>query len=82
MTTINVHEAKTHLSKYLNLTLQGEEVVICKRNIPIARLVPEKLQSKKRCLGGLEDKIKIEDSFYNPLPDDILQLFHNPTINL
>ena len=40
MIKLNIHEAKTHLSKYLSKLEQGEKIVLCKRNVPIAEIVP------------------------------------------
>ena len=49
MIKLNIHEAKTHLSKYLELVSKGETILLCKRNIPIAeiRSIPQKHQSKR-----------------------------------
>ncbi len=69
MIQVNIHEAKTHLSKLLNKVKEGDEIVIAKGNIPIAKLVPLKPKKNKRTLGGAEGKIKISDGFDAPLED-------------
>ena len=48
MIKVNIHEAKTHLSKYLALIEKGETVIFCRRNIPIAEVRPIKKKRKKR----------------------------------
>ena len=65
---INVHEAKTHLSRLLDKARAGEEIIIGKAGKPYARLVP--LESAKRQLGFM--KGYVGDSFFDPLPQDEL----------
>lgn len=72
--TVNVHEAKTHLSKLLQRVEQGGEVVIARAGRPIARLVPF-ARAGKRTLGQDADLGFIADDFDAPLPDDILRDF-------
>jgi prevent-host-death family protein len=69
MTMVNVHEAKTQLSKLLERVHAGEEIVIAKNGKPYARLVPLQ-QPKPREPGLLRGKI--EDSFFDPLPEEEL----------
>lgn len=69
MAIVNVHEAKTQLSKLLERVHAGEEIVIAKNGEPYARLVPL-AQPKPREPGLL--KGKIEESFFEPLPEDEL----------
>lgn len=66
---INVHDAKTHLSRLLDRVHAGEEIVLGKAGKPYARLVPLK-PSVKRELGFLNGKL--DDSFFDPLPDEEL----------
>jgi prevent-host-death family protein len=73
MKTINVHEAKTHLSRLLESVEEGEEVIIARAGKPIAKLVP--LKSKPRRPGGLKGKIRIHPNFDAPLPDDVAAAF-------
>jgi len=70
MHEVNVHEAKTHLSKLLMRVAQGEEIVIARAGKPIARLVP--VESKSRRIFG-QDKglFEVPEDFNAPLPDDL-----------
>ena len=69
MITVNVHEAKTHLSRLLERVRAGEEVVIAKAGKPVARLVP--LARKEPRRPGLV-KGRLTEAFFEPLPDDEL----------
>jgi prevent-host-death family protein len=72
--TVNVHEAKTHLSRLLEEAAAGEEIVIAKAGKPKARLVPVE-DPPKRELGFMEG-ISLPDSFFfDPLPDEELKLW-------
>ena len=75
MQTINIHEAKTHLSRLLEQVAGGEEIIIAKAGKAIARLVPLEAPPKKRQLGLLKGKLNVPDNFDAPLPDDELRLF-------
>lgn len=66
---INVHEAKTHLSKILDQVHQGEEVILAKGGRPYAKLVPIN-DDGKRTLGFVPGKIS--DAFFDPLPPEEL----------
>ncbi|GHU10510.1 antitoxin [Betaproteobacteria bacterium] len=69
-TAINIQEAKTSLSRLINAALQGEEVVIANRGVPVVRLEPVR-QSGKRQLGFI--KGTLPESFFEPLSDEELQ---------
>ena len=73
MKTVNVHEAKTHLSRLLESVAEGEEIIIARAGKPVAKLVP--LKSKRRRPGGLKGKIRIHSDFDAPLPDAIAEAF-------
>jgi prevent-host-death family protein len=75
MRTVNIHAAKTHLSRLVDDAAQGEEIVIAKAGKPVARLVALTDSRPPRRLGGLRAKIKIPEDFDAPLPDDILDAF-------
>lgn len=75
MKKVNVHEAKTHLSRLLALVAKGEEVVISKAGKPVARLVPVADSGLDRILGVDRGKIWIADDFDAPLPEEILAGF-------
>ena len=68
-TVINVHEAKTHLSRLLERVKNGEEIILAKAGKPYARLVP--LVQQTRELGFVEGTVP--ESFFEPLPDDELE---------
>ena len=69
---VNVHEAKTHLSRLLTKVESGEEVTITKAGKPVARLVPIDFNVVKRGPGTAKGEIIIADHFDDPLPDDLV----------
>jgi prevent-host-death family protein len=64
MVTASVHEAKTHLSRYLTLVSGGEDVVIMRRGKPVARLVSVQPRQEKREGGRLRGQFRVTDEFY------------------
>lgn len=72
---VNIHEAKTHLSRLVEEAATGKEIVIAKAGKPVARLAPVIPALKKKRLGLLKGKIKIIGDFNAPLPDDALAAF-------
>jgi prevent-host-death family protein len=66
--TVNVHEAKTHLSKLLERAHAGEEIVIAKSGAPYARLMPLADRQPKREPGTLKEWVDLPETFFNPLP--------------
>lgn len=77
MTAVNVHEAKTHLSKLLARVAQGEEIIIARAGRPVARLVPAVRPRGRRILGTDEGKIFIANDFDAPLPAEVLRSFES-----
>lgn len=75
MHTVNIHEAKTHLSRLLEAVLRGEEIIIAKSGKPIAKLGPIESTQPDRKFGVLKGKIKIATDFDAPLPKDVLDSF-------
>ena len=69
-TTVNIQEAKTTLSRLINAAMQGEEIIIANRGMPVVRLEPVR-QPEKRQLGFI--KGTLPESFFDPLPDEELQ---------
>jgi prevent-host-death family protein len=69
MTTVNIHEAKTHLSKLLRRVMNGEEIIIAKSGEPIAVLSPIKKKAEPRVPGIDEGKVIIHADFDDPLPE-------------
>jgi antitoxin (DNA-binding transcriptional repressor) of toxin-antitoxin stability system len=76
MIRLNIHEAKTHLSRHLAELPEGEVIVICRRNVPIAeiRLLPQ-ARTSPRPIGLARGQIKVPPEFFEPLPDDMLTAF-------
>lgn len=81
MKTINVHEAKTHLSHYLDEVEKGERVVVCRRNRPVAeiRALPKRAV-EKRPIGLAKGTFAVPASFFDELPDETLALFSGETL--
>ena len=76
MKTVNIHEAKTHLSRLIQRAEAGEEVVIARAGEPVAKLVPYKpAKLKRRRPGLMRGEIWIADDFDAPLPESILSAF-------
>ena len=77
MLVVNVHQAKTQLSRLLAQVESGEEVVIARRGEPVARLVGCKPRSKRQP-DVLKGKLAVPDSFFDPLPEDELKAWEGP----
>ncbi|HEV2988343.1 MAG TPA: type II toxin-antitoxin system Phd/YefM family antitoxin [Candidatus Angelobacter sp.] len=75
MKQVNIHEAKTHLSKLLQRVLGGEEITIAKSGVPVARLTAIKASRPKSFLGIDRERLKVPSDFDDPLPADILAGF-------
>ena len=72
---VNVHEAKTHLSRLLAEVEQGEEVVIGRAGKPVARLVPFHLEESPRAPGVWRGRGHVPDEFFDDLPDEVAAAF-------
>ncbi|HNB54932.1 MAG TPA: type II toxin-antitoxin system Phd/YefM family antitoxin [Anaerolineales bacterium] len=68
-TLVNIHEAKTNLSKLLERVMLGEEIIIAKANKPIARLMPIETPTFERVPGNDAGKVIIAADFDAPLPE-------------
>jgi prevent-host-death family protein len=75
MTKVNIHQAKTQLSRLVELVAKGEEIVIAKAGKPVARLVPYAPKGAVRRPGSMRGKIKIKKNFDEPLPKELLASF-------
>lgn len=76
MITINVQEAKTHFSRYLDEVEKGEHVIVCKRNRPVAEIRHIVSPTKKtRPIGLAKDEFQVAASFFDEIPDEIVDLF-------
>lgn len=69
MTMINIHEAKTHLSKLLTRVMSGEQIIIAKAGKPIAVLSPIEEMPAQRTPGGDAGQVVIKPNFDDPLTE-------------
>ncbi len=72
MTTVNTHEAKTHLSRLLARVEQGEEIIIARDGKPVARLVPCEPKRRERKFGTAVGRGVIHPSFYDDMTEEEL----------
>lgn len=72
---VNIHEAKTHLSKLIQEALTGEDIIIAKGNKPLVRLVVYEEDDTPRQGGQLAGMVRIGDDFDAPLPEDLAKFF-------
>ena len=75
MQAVNIHHAKTHLSRLVDEAARGREIIIARAGKPVARLVPLSESPRKKKFGLLKGRIRIAADFDAPLPDDVLDLF-------
>jgi len=76
--TVNLYEAKTHLSRLVERAAKGEEIVIAKAGRARARLVSMGRSSKPRRLGAWKGRVTIAADFDAPLPENLLAAFRDP----
>ena len=76
---VNIHDAKTNLSRYLEAVENGETVIICNRNVPVAELRPiARVQRRRRSVGLAKGDLLVPASFFDPLPDALTDAFCDP----
>ena len=75
MKTVNLHAAKTHLSRLVDEAVGGGDVVIAKAGRPLVRLVPVAARARRTGYGADRGRIRIRGDFDAPLPDDLLRAF-------
>lgn len=76
MKKINVHEAKTHFSRYLEEVEHGETIVLCRRNQPVAEIRPLPFrETKPRSIGLAKGKFTVPASFFDELPEETIARF-------
>ena len=81
MYQINIHHAKTHLSKLVEEVALGEEIIIAKAGKPIAKLVPiDKPKQNIRVPGSMKNQIIFTDNDNQPMREDELSLWLNSSI--
>ncbi len=71
MPVVNVHEAKTNLSRLLVQVEAGEDIIIARSGTPVARLVRFQKPGKRQ-FGSMKGLVKLDDSFFDPLPEEEL----------
>ena len=78
MTTVNIHEAKTHLSRLVERAARGETVTIAKAGKPMAKIVPieQPKDETSRRLGFLAGQFTVPDDFDRMLEDEISEMFN------
>jgi antitoxin (DNA-binding transcriptional repressor) of toxin-antitoxin stability system len=76
MIKLNIHEAKTHLSKYLAKLKAGDRILLCRRNQPIAEITPlPEVLAHPRPIGLAKGRFTVPRSFFEPLPEELLRAF-------
>lgn len=75
MIKINTAEAKTRLSYYLERVEGGETVVVCRRNVPVAEIRPLPKRPSEQRPVGIDRGMRVPASFFEPLPEDLLDAF-------
>ena len=73
MKPVPIHEAKARLSRLIQRACEGEDVVISRGRQPMVRLVPVNRAAPKRQFGALRGKVWVDDSFFEPLPEEELR---------
>lgn len=80
---VNIHDAKTHLSRYLTELKPGQALVLCNRNRPVAEIRSlRKKTARKPRLGAAKGEFVVPDSFFDPLPEEILKAFRGRSDSL
>ena len=77
MDPVNIHEAKTQLSKLIEAAERGEEVIIARAGKPVAKLMALENQKPARKAGSMRGLFEVPDSFFEPLPENILNAFES-----
>lgn len=78
MIKLNIHEAKTHLSRYLAKLKKGQTILLCRRNTPVAEIRALPAASEKpRPIGLAKGKFRVPANFFEPLPEELVNAFHN-----
>jgi prevent-host-death family protein len=72
MDTVTIHTAKTTLSQLVARAEAGEEIILARGNMPIAKIVPYQPVAPKRQFGAFRGVVSVGPEFFEPLPDDEL----------
>ena len=78
MIKVNIHDAKTHLSKYLSRLEEEGKIILCRHNVPIAEITPIKsdVSGDTRPIGLAKGEFSIPESFFDDLPEEVLSSFY------
>jgi len=74
--TVTIHKAKTNLSQLVARAEAGEEIVIARGGTPVAKLVSIAPPKPKRVFGSMKGQIALDETFFDPLPEDELRLWN------
>ena len=77
-TTVNIHQAKTHLSKLIAQVEHGEEVIIARAGKPLARLTPIESKPRVSRLGFMRGQFRVPDDFDTMFQKEIEEMFYGP----
>ena len=75
MLMVNIHDAKTNLSKYLSRLDEEQEIVVCNRNRPVAVIRPVPASQDRREIGRERGRLTVPDGFFDPLPEELVALY-------
>lgn len=75
MPQVNIHDAKTQLSRLIKQASRGEEIIIAKAGVPVARLIAIEPHTHGRCFGAMRGKARVDAEFFEPLPDAELSVW-------
>lgn len=75
MRAVNIHEAKTHLSRLIQRVIRGEEITLAKAGRPVAKIVPLVPRAGRRIPGSARGRIVVAPDFDAPLPKDVQKRF-------
>ncbi len=79
MIRVKMHEAKTNLSRLAARAAAGEEVILMRGDVPVARIVPLAAEDKPvRQPGRFKGVFELDDRFFEPLPEEELEAWNNP----
>lgn len=71
-----MHDAKTHLSRYIAELQEGDSILVCRRNVPVAEIRPVTAARRQVPQPGLwKGKIEVPAEFFEPLPEELLDAF-------
>ncbi|HXX85727.1 MAG TPA: type II toxin-antitoxin system Phd/YefM family antitoxin [Casimicrobiaceae bacterium] len=73
--SVNIHDAKTHLSRLVERVTEGREIIIARAGKPVAKLVPVVGTKRRRKMGALKGRFTVPDDFDTPLPRKVIADF-------